>query len=780
MKHLVIAEKPSVGRDIARVLHCNKKTNTYIEGTDYIVTWALGHLVTLADPEQYDEQYKTWNMDTLPMLPEHWKLVVIKQTGRQFHAVKELIFRKDVSDIIIATDAGREGELVAHWILDKAGNQKPLKRLWISSVTDKAIREGFQNLRPGKSYEPLYRAAVARAQSDWVVGINATRALTCKYNAQLSCGRVQTPTLAMIAAREEEIRTFKPVPYYGLKAAVGGITFTWTDARSGSSRSFDKDRIQAIKQASAPSLLVTDVRKKLKKTFAPALYDLTALQREANQKFGFSAKQTLNIMQRLYENHKVLTYPRTDSRYLTTDIVPTLKERLKACAVGPYSKIAGRLSMQKLQANKSFVNDSKVSDHHAIIPTEQFVQLDHMSNEERKIYDLVVRRFLAVLSPACEYEETSISGTIGEERFSAKGNFIKSAGWREVYESGYTDGEDEDEEQTTFSQISLPDVQKGETLPVTALTITEGKTKPPACFTEGTLIAAMENPVKYLKHKDKDVVKTLGETGGLGTVATRADIIEKLFNSFLMEKKGNEIHITSKGKQLLSLVPSDLKSPELTASWEMRLQAIAKGKESDKTFMKEIDNYTKALIQDIKSADGTFRHDNMTRTKCPECGKFMLEVNGKHGKLLVCQDRECGHKETISRHTNARCPVCHKKMDLVGKGDGQRFVCVCGHKEKLSSFEERKKKEGKGASKKADQHCLCGSIFEDTVIGSALANEVDIQLGRRPHEVATRGGVYSVKRLILFYLYSIFNGRNDLQSEFHNFHFQNTDSLRSD
>lgn len=700
MKHLVIAEKPSVGRDIARVLHCNKKTNTYIEGKDYIVTWALGHLVTLADPEQYDEQYKTWNMDTLSMLPEHWKLVVIKQTGRQFHAVKELIFRKDVSDIIIATDAGREGELVARWILDKAGNQKPLKRLWISSVTDKAIREGFQNLRPGKSYEPLYRAAVARAQSDWVVGINATRALTCKYNAQLSCGRVQTPTLAMIAAREEEIRTFKPVPYYGLKAAVGGITFTWTDARSGSSRSFDKDRIQAIKQASAPSLLVTDVRKKLKKTFAPALYDLTALQREANQKFGFSAKQTLNIMQRLYENHKVLTYPRTDSRYLTTDIVPTLKERLKACAVGPYSKIAGRLSMQKLQANKSFVNDSKVSDHHAIIPTEQFVQLDHMSNEERKIYDLVVRRFLAVLSPACEYEETSISGTIGEERFSAKGNFIKSAGWREVYESGYTDGEDEDEEQTTFSQISLPDVQKGETLPVTALTITEGKTKPPACFTEGTLIAAMENPVKYLKHKDKDVVKTLGETGGLGTVATRADIIEKLFNSFLMEKKGNEIHITSKGKQLLSLVPSDLKSPELTASWEMRLQAIAKGKESDKTFMKEIDNYTKALIQEIKSADGTFRHDNMTRTKCPECGKFMLEVNGKHGKMLVCQDRECGHKETISRHTNARCPICHKKMDLVGKGDGQRFVCVCGHKEKLSAFEDRKKKAGKGASKK--------------------------------------------------------------------------------
>ena len=706
MKHLVIAEKPSVGRDIARVLHCNKKTNTYIEGKDYIVTWALGHLVTLADPEQYGEQYKTWNMDTLPMLPEHWKLVVIKQTGRQFHAVKELIFRKDVSDIIIATDAGREGELVARWILDKAGNQKPLKRLWISSVTDKAIREGFQNLRPGKSYEPLYRAAVARAQSDWVVGINATRALTCKYNAQLSCGRVQTPTLAMIAAREEEIRTFKPVPYYGLKAAVGGITFTWTDARSGSSRSFDKDRIQAIKQAAAPSLLVTDVRKKLKKTFAPALYDLTALQREANQKFGFSAKQTLNIMQRLYENHKVLTYPRTDSRYLTTDIVPTLKERLKACAVGPYSKIAGRLSMQKLQANKSFVNDSKVSDHHAIIPTEQFVQLDHMSNEERKIYDLVVRRFLAVLSPACEYEETSISGTIGEERFSAKGNFIKSAGWREVYESGYTDGEDEDEEQTTFSQISLPDVQKGETLPVTALTITEGKTKPPACFTEGTLIAAMENPVKYLKHKDKDVVKTLGETGGLGTVATRADIIEKLFNSFLMEKKGNEIHLTSKAKQLLELVPEDLKKPELTADWEKKLSDIAKGNLRQDTFLKEIREYTCEIVDEIKTGSGTFRHDNITNKICPDCGKRLLAVNGKNSKMLVCQDRECGYRETVSRTTNARCPKCHKRMEMIVKGKEETFVCACGYKEKLSSFQARRKKEGAGVNKRDVQKYL--------------------------------------------------------------------------
>lgn len=701
-KHLVIAEKPSVARDIARVLHCNKKTNNYIEGNDYVVTWALGHLVTLADPEEYGKEYQTWSMDTLPMLPKHWKLVVIKQTGKQYHAIKDLIYRKDISDIIIATDAGREGELVARWILEKANNKKPLKRLWISSVTDKAILDGFAHLKPGKSYEPLYHAAVARAESDWIVGINATRALTCKYNAQLSCGRVQTPTLAMIAAREQEIRSFKPKSYYGLKAIADGITFTWTDKKSHSPRTFDKERLQKLQSSGKNDFVITDIQKKEKHSFSPALYDLTALQQEANQRYGYSAKQTLNIMQRLYENHKVLTYPRTDSRYLTEDMVGTLKERLQSCAAGPYKRVALKLANKPIKANKSFVNNKKVSDHHAIIPTEQFVQLENMSNEERKIYDMVVRRFLAVLCPASEYEDTTVTASYNNETFLAKGTIYKTPGWREVYEdSNYSDIDcDEEELPMQTASDSLMKLKSGMQLCVKTFAITEGKTKPPAYFTEGTLIAAMENPVKYLANRDKTIVKTLGETGGLGTVATRADIIEKLFNSFLMEKKGNEIHITSKGKQLLELVPEDLKKPELTASWELRLQAIAKGTQSDKQFMDEIQNYTKQLISEIKSANGTFRHDNMTRTKCPECGKFMLEVNGKHGKMLVCQDRECGHRETISRHTNARCPVCHKKMDLVGKGDGQRFVCVCGHKEKLSAFEERKKKEGKGANKR--------------------------------------------------------------------------------
>lgn len=705
MKHLVIAEKPSVARDIARVLQCCQKHNSFMEGKDYVVTWALGHLVTLADPEQYGEQFKTWNLESLPMLPVHWKLTVISQTSRQYKAVREQIFRKDISDIIIATDAGREGELVARWILEKSGNRKPLRRLWISSVTDKAIKEGFAHLKPGKDYEHLYQAAAVRAQADWVVGINATRALTCKYNAQLSCGRVQTPTLAMIASREEEIKKFVPKPYYGLNLSVNGVTFTWTDSKSNSHYTFQKDKIDSIRKNAGHCFCITEIQKKKKKSFSPPLYDLTALQREANQRYGYSPKTTLNILQRLYEIHKVLTYPRTDSRYLTSDMTATLKERLSACAVGPYRKTAAALSAKRIRADKSFVNNARVSDHHAIIPTEQFVQLEHMSNEERRIYDLVVRRFLSVLSPACEYEEISVSGKLGNEIFKTGGRVILQAGWKDIYTKDWEYLDESTEtpslsDSSVYSAAPLADFKAGETYSPGALTVSQGKTSPPPRFTEGSLVTAMENPVRYMQNKDSVLVKTLGETGGLGTVATRADIIEKLFNSFLMEKRGNEIYITSKGRQLLSLVPQDLKSPKLTAQWELKLKSIALGKESAGTFMTEINKYTISLIQEIKNASGTYHHDNLTRHKCPQCGKYMLEVNGKHGKMLVCQDRECGYRETISRHTNARCPVCHKRMELVGKGDAQRFICSCGHKEKLSAFQERKKKNGKNASRR--------------------------------------------------------------------------------
>ena len=720
MKSLVLAEKPSVARDIARVLKCHKNLPGAIEGNSYVVTWALGHLVTLADPESYDKKFKEWNMSVLPMIPKKWDLVVIKQTSKQYQHVKTQLFRKDISEIIIATDAGREGELVARWILDKSGCRKPIKRLWISSVTDKAIKEGFRNLKDGRKYNDLYHAAKSRAEADWLVGINATRALTCKYNAQLSCGRVQTPTLAMIAARETEIRSFKPQDYYGMTLQAGGITWTWQSEKSKSTRSFHKEHLEQLREAltknrtagvtsqtnsaNRQSLQITDVHKTKKKTFSPGLYDLTELQRDANRRFGFSAKETLNIMQRLYENHKVLTYPRTDSRYISSDVVPTIKERLKAINFGPYKTFVPTLLKAPIHTSKSFVDDRKVSDHHAIIPTEEFVQLDHMTNEERKIYDLVVRRFISVLYPAYEYEQTSLKGTAAGQLFSSKGNKILTPGWKAVYENDnnahWEDDSDDEPHSFSASSQNLPELKKGEYLTIDRAALTSGKTKPPARFTEATLLSAMENPVKYMESKDAAARKTLGETGGLGTVATRADIIEKLFHTFLIEKKGQEILITSKGKQLLELVPEDLKKPELTASWEMELSHIAKGTQKEQVFLHDIQDYTRSLIQDIKTADGTFKHDNLTNHKCPRCGKRMLAVNGKNARLLVCQDRECGYRETIARTSNARCPNCHKKMELIKKGDTETFVCSCGHKEKLEAFKARRQKEGAGVSKK--------------------------------------------------------------------------------
>src|SRR5690625_2069789 len=340
-KTVVLAEKPSVGRDIAKVLKCNQKRNGYMEGNKYIVTWALGHLVTLADPEVYDDKYKTWKLDDLPMLPKDLKLVVIKKTGKQFNSVKTQLNRNDVGEIVIATDVGREAELVARMIFEKARVKKPVKRIWISSINDKAIRDGFKSLNPGKQYENLYASAVARSEADWYVGLNATRALTTKFNAQLSSGRVQTPTLAMIAAREKEIKEFKPHKFYGMEAKTQkGFKLTWQDAKNNR-RIFSREKADALlgKIKGKPAKIV-DVQKSYKKKHAPQLYDLTELQRDANRIFNFSGKETLSIMQRLYEQHKVLTYPRTDSRVISTDIVPTLKDRVKACGVDQYSRFA--------------------------------------------------------------------------------------------------------------------------------------------------------------------------------------------------------------------------------------------------------------------------------------------------------------------------------------------------------------------------------------------------------------------------------------------------------
>ncbi len=405
-------------------------------------------------------------------------------------------------------------------------------------------------------------------------------------------------------------------------------------------------------------------------------------------------------MQRLYENYKILTYPRTDSRYITTDIVATIPERLRAVATGEYRAAAEELLKTKIKGNKSFVDNSKVSDHHAIIPTEERPNLSSLSSDERKIYDLVVKRFLSVMLPPFEYVQTTIEVKSCNERLIAKGKVIKSKGWKKLYDRmDDENGEDDIKEQV------LPTVNKGAKVAIENVNLKKGETNPPARFTEATLLSAMENPHKYIS-VSKDAAKTLGETGGLGTVATRADIIEKLFNSFVIEKKGKDIIPTSKGKQLIDLVPADLKSPLLTAKWESQLDEIAKGKRDDHSFIKEMKNYSVALVEDVKCANSRFTHDNLTGKKCPECGKYMLEVKTKNGVMNVCQDRECGYRESISRTTKARCPECKKRLELRGHGDGKIYVCPganCNFREKASAFEKRFDKKGKVDKKEVNK-----------------------------------------------------------------------------
>lgn len=716
-KTLVLTEKPSVAKDIARVLGCNRSGNGCIVGDKYIVTWALGHLVTLADPEAYDDKYKSWRMEDLPMLPGRMKLVVIGQTSKQFKAVSSLLSSAEVSDIVIATDAGREGELVARWIIQKANCRKPMRRLWISSQTDKAIKEGFASLKPSSQYDNLYRSAQCRAEADWLVGLNVTRALTCKHNAQLSAGRVQTPTLAMIVRREEDILRFRPKDYFTVKVDFGEYTALYKDGK-GQARFADAAAAKEVADSVRGKRgVLSEVKKVYRFKAPPAAYDLTELQRDANKKYGYSAKQTLSLMQSLYETHKLLTYPRTDSRYITKDVAATLPERLRAIAIGPYKDAASAVLHSKPLQTKYIVNDAKVTDHHAIIPTEQYVDLNKLSREERHIYDLVVRRFIAVLSAPFEYDEVQVKITVGRYNFYTKGQSIKSAGWKALYDSSLAD--DDDDAEPDLAAQRLPALSQGAAAAVKEVRVCAGKTSPPARYTEATLLTAMENPASQVEDgRLRDALKT---AGGLGTPATRADIIEKLFNSFYIERRGREIFPTSKGRQLIGIVPPDLKSAELTAKWEQQLSLIAEGKANDRKFIEEMRGYASSLVQAVKSSTAEYKHDNMTREPCPQCGKYLLEVNGKKGKMLVCQDRDCGYRKSISVITNARCPECHKKLEMRGEGDKKAFFCVCGYREKLSDFEKRKESSGAG---KRDVAKYMQQQAKQKPAGNALADQL--------------------------------------------------------
>ncbi|MDR3314835.1 MAG: DNA topoisomerase III [Oscillospiraceae bacterium] len=712
-KTLILAEKPSVAREIARVMGCRQNGPGCLLGGNYIVTWALGHLVTLADPESYDDKYKQWRLEDLPMLPKQMQLTVIKQTGKQFSAVAALLRRADVGDVIIATDAGREGELVARWILQKAGCRKPLRRLWISSQTDKAIKEGFAKLRPGREYEPLYQAAQARAEADWLVGLNVTRALTCKHNAQLSAGRVQTPTLALIVKREEEILHFHPREYWGIRANFAGFHALYQDSKK-QGRFFDLAPVEALlTQLQGKRATVTELKKEFRSQPPPAAYDLTELQRDANKKYALSAKQTLAAMQSLYETHKLVTYPRTDSRYIPQDVAPSLPERLRAVAVGQYREKAQALLRQKC-STRYLVNDAKVTDHHAIIPTEESANFTRLSREEGQIYDLVVRRFLAVLSPAYEYDEVRVKLQIGSHSFHAKGKTERSPGWRAVY--GNLSEDDDEQEGDDVRSQPLPPLTQGQALNPSNVLLTQGKTKPPARYNEATLLTAMENP------PDLPANVRAGDylvPPCLGTPATRADIIEKLFDSFYVERKGKEIHPTAKGKQLIGIVPAELRSAALTASWEQQLTEIAHGKRPAQKYQEEMRRYAAQLVSNVVASDAAYVHENLSRECCPECGKQLLDVNGKKGRMLVCPDRDCGYRKSLAVLTNARCPECHKKLELRGEGEKRMFACGCGFREKASAFEQRH--EAAGANKRETERFLQAKPTEEhTTLGDLL------------------------------------------------------------
>ncbi len=693
-KTLVLAEKPSVGRELARVLGCRRGGEGYLEGDRYVVTWALGHLVELAPPETYDKAWEKWDLLTLPMLPEHMKTVVIKETGKQFRAVQALMRRGDIDSLVIATDAGREGELVARWIMEKAGWRKSTQRLWISSQTDRAIKEGFAHLRPAREYDDLFFSARARSEADWLVGLNVTRALTCKFNAQLSAGRVQTPTLALIVDREEEIRSFIPKEYYTVSVKCQGFTATWRD-KKGQARIFDKARAQALcDRLSGKMGTLTAVKRTYKQTPPPAAYDLTELQRDANRKYAYSAKETLSLMQSLYEVHKLLTYPRTDSRYISDDVVPTLPERLRSVMVEDYRPLAQDVLRRRPLQTRFLVNNAKVTDHHAIIPTEEQPELWRLSGPERNIYDLVVRRFLAVLLPPFEYEETTLTLAVEGETFTARGKIVKNQGWKAAYSRFSLEDEEESEEEDRSQE--LPSLRQGDRFPVLSARVNTGKTAPPKRYTEATLLTAMEHPQAQVK--DREQSRILEETGGLGTPATRADIIEKLFSAFYIERRGKELVPTSKGKQVVELAPADLRSAALTAQWEKRLADIAQGREREGAFVSEMRAYASRLVTEVKKSEGSYRHDNVSREKCPDCGKFLLAVQGKRGKMLVCPDRECGYRRSVTQTTNARCPNCHKKLELRGEGENQMFACVCGYREKLSDFKKRRESGSAGKS----------------------------------------------------------------------------------
>lgn len=630
-KKLIITEKPSVARDIARVLGAKSRGDGYLAGKDYIVTWAVGHLVTLLDPDEYDPKYKKWSFETLPILPEQMKIKPIARTKSQYNIIKGLMKDEAVEEIICATDSGREGELIFRYIYHHAKCTKPVERLWISSMTDEAIKKGFENLRPGNHYDNLYESAKCRSEADWLVGMNATRAFTLQYGTLLSVGRVQTPTLGIIVNRQKEIDQFVPDNYFEVMATLTDFEAKWIDLKkddteTNQSKIEKKEKAEEIaEKIKGKTGTVTDIEKNQRREAPPLLYDLTELQRDANKRYGLSATATLNIAQSLYEKHKAITYPRTDSRYLSEDMISILSKTLKVYAVGDYEKlIRPILEKDKLPITKRIVNGEKVTDHHAIIPTDKFTDVSRLNANEKKVFNLVLKRFIAVFYPPYIHTQTKVIITVEKETLIAKGRVIDSLGWMMFYE-------------TNKKEPILPALKKGDSLDIIDTQVLSKSTRPPRPYTEGTLLSAMENAGRFVEDED---LKEQMKDGGLGTPATRAATIERLIQVGYISRKGRQVIPTEKGVKLIAVVPPEIKSPEMTGKWEKGLSSIAKGTMEAERFMGSIERYVQYLIkasrnkltniqfeQDTPRPKGKSSKESFGR--CPVCKKGDVLENSK-------------------------------------------------------------------------------------------------------------------------------------------------------
>lgn len=656
-KVLVIAEKPSVGRDIARVLGCEGRGEGCLVGAKYIVSWAVGHLVTLCDPDDYAPELKKWRFETLPIMPQQMRLKQINATKDQLQVLRKLMNSPEVDSLICATDSGREGELIFRYIYQLCGCRKPFERLWVSSMTDAAIKDGFAKLAPGSNYDKLFYSARCRSEADWLVGINASRAYTLKYSTLLSIGRVQTPTLGIIVQRAQEIAAFVPEEYFELKADFGAYWGLWLGKDGKTTRIGSETAAAELaeKVAGQPTRVVS-VQREEKSQPPPLLYDLTELQRDCNKRFGFSAQKTLNIAQSLYESRKLITYPRTDSRYLSDDLVPLLPERIRQLAQLPeFAEAAGPLlPPHQIKPGKRVIDNSKITDHHAIIPTEGVLRLNGLTPDEYQVFRLIVLRFLAVFYPPYVYASTRVITEAVGERFISRGQEVLQPGWTELYrglpdEDGSENKADNKAESKAESSATgakakkskakdkdkedqqLPNLVEGDEARVERTEVRRKKTQPPKPYTEAGLLSAMENAGRFVE--DEALREQLKENG-LGTPATRAAIIERLLQVGYIQRKGKALLPTEKGEKLIEVVPPEMKSPETTGKWERGLSAIAAGRMSSDVFMGSIRRYVQFLVSDCATSTRYVQFPEERRWKVSRSktgGKTGSKAGGKAG-----------------------------------------------------------------------------------------------------------------------------------------------------